>query len=216
MGVGALVGWRRRCIRVVILELHRGCLWRCSEGCVFLGQCTPLSTRSEYALDWSLPPPLACSMRACTLRRSGPSLEELARVNPSRALARLAAPALARLAALALARLAALALARSCSAHCARPLSLGSLRALALARLTALARFRSARCARFARFRSARCARCARTRSARSSLGRSLLPLWYLPALTKVHRPLLKILLSSQQLKKCRLKCFRGSTSLQG
>jgi len=41
-----------------------------------------------------------------------------------------------------------------------------------------------------------------------SSLGRSLLLLWYLPALTKVHRPLLKILLSSQQLKKCRLKFF--------
>jgi len=48
-----------------------------------------------------------------------------------------------------------------------------------------------------------------------SSLGRSLLPLWYLPALIKVHRPLLKILLSSQQLKKCCLKCIRGSTSLR-
>jgi len=48
-----------------------------------------------------------------------------------------------------------------------------------------------------------------------SSLGRSLLPLCYLPALTKVHRPLLKILLSSQQLKKCRLKCFWGSTRLR-
>jgi len=48
-----------------------------------------------------------------------------------------------------------------------------------------------------------------------SLLGRSLLPLWYLPALTKVHRPLLKILLSSQQLKKCRRKCFRGSTRLR-
>ena len=48
-----------------------------------------------------------------------------------------------------------------------------------------------------------------------SSLGRSLPPLWYLPALTKIHRPLLKILHCAQQLKKCRLKCFRGSTSLR-
>jgi len=39
----------------------------------------------------------------------------------------------------------------------------------------------------------------ASTWSQRSSLGRSLLPLWYLAALTKVHRPQLKILLSSQQ-----------------
>ena len=48
-----------------------------------------------------------------------------------------------------------------------------------------------------------------------SSLGRSLLPLWYLAALTKVHRPLLKILLSSQQLKKVSSKMFSGSTRLR-
>jgi len=46
-----------------------------------------------------------------------------------------------------------------------------------------------------------RATRCRPPARACSSLGRSLLPLWYLPALTKVHWPFLKILLSSQQLK---------------
>jgi len=158
-----LVGSRRRGIGVFVPELHRGCLRRCSEGlCFFYWQCTPVEHWIR-ACAWSLPPPLACSMRACTVRRCGPSPEELAQVDPSRALAGLArarsrsrslslALALAGLAlALALAR------ARSRSALARLSLALGSRsarsRSLSLALALALARSRSAR-SRSARSRS--------------------------------------------------------------
>jgi len=43
-----------------------------------------------------------------------------------------------------------------------------------------------------------------------SSLGRSLLPLWYLPALTKVHRPLFENFAKFTAVEKMSSKLFSG------